>query len=85
MPVLQAWDRNPTQEDTCVVCDSRTYCPDYQARYAAKHNEQTPRLPFARPDHEPWRCENHSPADTPSRWLDVTEKKKRAAERGRAA
>jgi hypothetical protein len=43
--LLTAWDRNPTQESTCVVCDSRTYCPDYQANYAAKHGELTPRLP----------------------------------------
>jgi len=43
--VLQAWDRNPNDEDTCVVCDSRTYCPDYQSKYAKKHNEIEPRLP----------------------------------------
>jgi hypothetical protein len=43
--LLKAWDRNPTQESTCVVCDSRTYCPDYQANYAAQHGEVTPRLP----------------------------------------
>lgn len=44
-PVLQAWDRNSTEENTCVVCDSRTYCPDYQAKYAKKHGETQPRLP----------------------------------------
>ncbi|MBN2196878.1 MAG: PD-(D/E)XK nuclease family protein [Polyangiaceae bacterium] len=43
--LLTAWDRNPTQESTCVVCDSRTFCPDYQANYAARHGELTPRLP----------------------------------------
>jgi hypothetical protein len=44
-PVLQAWTKNSTEEDTCVVCDSRTFCPDYQAKYARKHNETQPRLP----------------------------------------
>lgn len=43
--VLQAWDRNSSEEDTCVVCDSRTFCPDYQAKYARRHNETEPRLP----------------------------------------
>ena len=43
--LLTAWDRNPNDEDTCVVCDSRTFCPDYQARYAVTHDEVTPRLP----------------------------------------
>jgi len=43
--VIQAWTKNSTQEDTCVVCDSRTFCPDYQAKYAKKHNETEPRLP----------------------------------------
>jgi hypothetical protein len=45
LPVLQAWDKNSNEEQTCVVCDSRTYCPDYQAKYATKHNETEPRLP----------------------------------------
>jgi len=44
-PVLSAWTRNSTDESTCVVCDSRTYCPDYQKKYAAQHGEQQPRLP----------------------------------------
>ncbi len=44
-PVLQAWIKNSSHEDTCLVCDSRTYCPDYQAKYAKKHNETAPRLP----------------------------------------
>jgi hypothetical protein len=43
--VLQAWTKNSSQEDTCVVCDPRTYCPDYQAKFAKKHNETEPRLP----------------------------------------
>ncbi len=46
--LLTAWDRNPSDESTCVVCDSRTFCPDYQAQYAAKHGEVTPRLPATR-------------------------------------
>lgn len=45
MPVLQAWTKNSQEEQTCVVCDARTFCPDYQAKYAAKHNETVPRLP----------------------------------------
>jgi hypothetical protein len=48
-PVLAAWTKNSSEEDTCVVCDSRTYCPDYQAKYAKKHNETEPRLPAVRP------------------------------------
>lgn len=44
-PVLQAWTRNSSEEQTCVVCDSRTYCPDYRAKYASKHGETEPRLP----------------------------------------
>ena len=47
--VLTAWTRNSSQEDTCVVCDSRTYCPDYQTKYARKHGETEPRLPAVRP------------------------------------
>lgn len=48
-PVLTAWTKNSSDESTCVVCDSRTYCPDYQAKYAAKHGETKPRLPGVRP------------------------------------
>ena len=44
-PVLQAWDKNSSEEQTCVVCDSRTFCPDYQKKYAQRHNETQPRLP----------------------------------------
>jgi hypothetical protein len=44
-PVLQAWTKNSTEEQTCVVCDSRTFCPDYQKKYAKKHGETEPRLP----------------------------------------
>jgi len=43
--VLDAWERNPGEEQTCVVCDSRTYCPDYQKRYASRHGERKPRVP----------------------------------------
>jgi hypothetical protein len=48
-PVLTAWTKNSSEESTCVVCDSRTYCPDYQAKYAKKNNEIEPRLPAVRP------------------------------------
>jgi PD-(D/E)XK nuclease superfamily len=44
-PVLQAWTKNSSEEQTCVVCDSRTYCPDFRAKYAKKHGETEPRLP----------------------------------------
>lgn len=44
-PVLQAWTKNSNEEQTCVVCDSRTYCPEYQRLFAAKHGEKEPRLP----------------------------------------
>ncbi|MBK6427805.1 MAG: hypothetical protein IPF82_16895 [Blastocatellia bacterium] len=44
-PVLQAWTKNSNEEQTCVVCDSRTFCPDYQTKYATKHGETKPRLP----------------------------------------
>jgi hypothetical protein len=44
-PVLQAWTKNSNEEQTCVVCDSRTYCPDFRAKYAKKHGETEPRLP----------------------------------------
>lgn len=43
--IMSAWERNYLDESTCVVCDSRTYCADYQAHYAVKHGDQTPRLP----------------------------------------
>ena len=46
--IMNAWDRNYSDENTCVVCDARTYCADYQAHYAAKHGEKTPRLPGVR-------------------------------------
>lgn len=44
-PVLQAWTKNSQEEQTCVVCDSRTFCPEYQTKYAVKHGETHPRLP----------------------------------------
>jgi hypothetical protein len=44
--ILDAWNRNPDEEATCTVCDSRTYCPDYQQHYARKTGEKQPRLPF---------------------------------------
>lgn len=45
MGVIEAWERNSDEEQTCVVCDSRTYCPDYQHRYAKSRRETEPRLP----------------------------------------
>lgn len=44
--LLDAWTRNPGEEATCTVCDSRTYCPDFQLHYARKTGEKQPRLPF---------------------------------------
>ena len=46
--ILGAWDRNSSDEKTCVVCDSRTFCPDYQTKYAKKHGDSVPRLPRIR-------------------------------------
>ena len=43
--VIEAWERNHHEEQTCVVCDSRTFCPDYQAHYAGRHGERKPRVP----------------------------------------
>lgn len=43
--VRQAWTKNAHDEGTCVVCDSRTFCPEYQQLYARKHGETEPRLP----------------------------------------
>jgi len=43
--VIESWQRNSEDESTCVVCDSRTFCPDYQTKYAGKHGEVSPRLP----------------------------------------
>lgn len=46
--VLKAWTRNSSDEGSCVVCDSRTYCPDYQKHYAETHGEKMPKLPGKR-------------------------------------
>jgi hypothetical protein len=46
--LIEAWERNSDDESTCVVCDSRTYCPDYQQKYARKRRETRPRLPGIR-------------------------------------
>ena len=43
--LLGAWDRNSSDENTCVLCDSRTFCPDYKTKYSKKHNDLTPKLP----------------------------------------
>ena len=45
--VLKSWERNPAEEQTCVVCDSRTFCPDYQTKYASRHGSQ-PKIPGIR-------------------------------------
>lgn len=45
--VLKSWERNPAEEQTCVVCDSRTFCPDYQTKYASRHGSQ-PKIPAIR-------------------------------------
>jgi hypothetical protein len=46
--IMTAWDRNSEDESSCVVCDSRTFCPDFQKKYAKKHSETYPRLPATR-------------------------------------
>lgn len=47
--IMDAWDRNYKDESTCVVCDSRTFCPDFQKNYSKKYGESHPRLPAVRP------------------------------------
>jgi len=39
--VIPSWEKNPADEDTCTVCDARTFCPSYT-------KENTPRLPGVR-------------------------------------
>lgn len=46
--VTDSWERNSDDESSCVVCDSRTYCPDYVKKYAKKHGEIEPRLPMVK-------------------------------------
>lgn len=46
--VLDSWERNSDDESSCTVCDSRTFCPDYQGKYARRHGETFPRLPAVR-------------------------------------
>jgi hypothetical protein len=48
-PVLAAWEKNWSDESTCAVCDWRTFCPAFQANYAAKRGETKPRLPGVTP------------------------------------
>jgi hypothetical protein len=43
--ILSAWERNPSDESTCTVCDHRTFCPDYRAGWGRKNRELEPRLP----------------------------------------
>ena len=44
-PVMQAWERNATDDNTCTVCDSRTYCPDYQKAFGHAMGDTHPKLP----------------------------------------
>lgn len=37
-PILTAWDRNNSHQNTCAACDARTWCPDFT-------KETAPRLP----------------------------------------
>jgi hypothetical protein len=46
--VMTAWERNPGDENTCAVCDSRTHCPDYQRVYGGLSGDSKPRLPGTR-------------------------------------
>ncbi len=47
--VISSWEKNPSYESTCTVCDFRTFCPDYRATYAGKYDELRPKLPGTRP------------------------------------
>jgi len=40
--VIATWEKNSDDEDTCVACDARTFCPSYT-------KEDRPRLPAVRP------------------------------------
>lgn len=44
-PVMEAWERNASDENTCTVCDSRTYCPDFQKTFGHTTGDTHPRLP----------------------------------------
>jgi len=48
-PILSCWDRNPHDVQTCEVCDSRTYCPDFQKHHASRLGGKEPRLPGHKP------------------------------------
>jgi hypothetical protein len=40
--IMNAWDRNCSDEGTCAACDARTWCPDFKT-------EAAPRLPGYKP------------------------------------
>lgn len=40
--IIASWERNCTDEGTCVACDARTWCPDFTS-------ETAPRLPGYKP------------------------------------
>jgi hypothetical protein len=44
-PVMDAWERNATDENTCTVCDSRTFCPDFQQAFGLATGDTHPKLP----------------------------------------
>lgn len=46
--IIDSWERNPHDPETCKICDARTYCPDYKARYAHQNREPEPRIPGER-------------------------------------
>ncbi|WP_161603760.1 PD-(D/E)XK nuclease family protein [Noviherbaspirillum massiliense] len=60
LPVMDAWERNASDENTCTVCDSRTYCPDFQKTFGRKTGETHPKLPGFKSKEEGW---GHSSRD----------------------
>jgi hypothetical protein len=44
-PVMEAWERNASDDNTCTVCDSRTYCTDYQMAFGHAIGDTHPKLP----------------------------------------
>jgi hypothetical protein len=44
-PVMEAWECNATDDNTCTVCDSRTYCPDFQKAFGQATGDIRPKLP----------------------------------------
>ena len=47
-PVREAWEKNASDDDTCVVCDWRTTCPEWRKKHGGKKVRLDPQLPGVR-------------------------------------